>query len=148
MGATHNRCDKSFIRLVFFPLSRSNKLLERLSILSLRQCYMLRSAAIECALLGFEARDVARQCARRAHEMGRNDGDRDSQIQPWDRPQTVRPNHGQTVVGDKSCDSPLIRIARMQSTFAPHRATHAGAGAAQHDKGATFEQLGRTVIHA
>ena len=49
IGATHKRCDKSFIRLVFFPLGRSNRLLERLSILALGQCYVLRSAAIECA---------------------------------------------------------------------------------------------------
>src|SRR5258708_3777495 len=34
MGATHNRCDNSFIRLKFSMLGRSRKLLDRLVILS------------------------------------------------------------------------------------------------------------------
>jgi hypothetical protein len=45
MGATHNRCDKSFIRLMFLTFSLSNRLLERPVILSPREHDRLRSIA-------------------------------------------------------------------------------------------------------
>src|SRR5271170_984287 len=72
MGATHNRYDKSFIRLSFRTLSRSNKPLDPLSILTTRGHDRVRFTAPGHLQTGTTTASERCQCTRSAHEIRRH----------------------------------------------------------------------------
>ena len=73
MGATHNRCDKSFISLTISTFGRPNEPLERLVILSLGRHDCLRCPAAQYSQIGSRIRlrgwSVHKQRTRVGHTV-------------------------------------------------------------------------------